>query len=87
MIYHVWNQEWQYTRSIEATSVEEAIQVAKAIGIPYPIVQDQESLAAQYYLKPTDDIAKLARTIKLRFADIKSAEQRNWRDRSYGNEQ
>lgn len=89
MQYHVWDRNMQYLRDIDiedhlAGDISTVLQVAKQqCNTPAPAVQSVSSFIDQYMIKSYEEHQRLLMSQYLKFAEIKTTEQRSWRDRRY----
>jgi hypothetical protein len=84
MIYHVWYADGTYWGSLsDAADIESAVVMAKKLGVQSPMIQDEQSFVSAHVINERTTLEHVLNRQQLRYADIKSAEQRTWRDRAY----
>ena len=82
--FYVWDKSGQYKEIVYANSADEAVDKAKLLlNIHAPMVQERWSFVETHQIKNkiTEDYAVTRQ--QLRYADIKTAENRTWRDKEY----
>jgi hypothetical protein len=84
MIYHVWDVAGYYRTAVTAETPEGAIVLARmSHGIKAAMVQDEQQFLELHSIKNNNMLIHALNRQQLRYADIKSAEQRTWRDRAF----
>jgi hypothetical protein len=84
VIYHVWYEDGSYKGKFQKlNSPEEAIQMAKTFNVFNPIIQEEQSFMAQHSIKTEEQLQNMLHRQQLRYAEVKSVENRTWRDKAY----